>query len=59
MNFLVQFPIVNRVVQHEELDRVFASLSDATRRGILVRLGEGPATIGELAEPVSHRAARG
>lgn len=30
---------------------MFASLSDATRRGILVRLGEGPATIGELAEP--------
>nr|WP_221378857.1 metalloregulator ArsR/SmtB family transcription factor [Actinoplanes polyasparticus] len=39
------------MVQQQELDRVFASLSDATRRGILVRLGEGPATIGELAEP--------
>ncbi|MET0842227.1 MAG: metalloregulator ArsR/SmtB family transcription factor, partial [Mycetocola sp.] len=26
-------------------------LSDATRRAIITRLGEGPATIGELAEP--------
>lgn len=43
--------MVNHVVQHEGLDRVFASLADATRRGILIRLGEGPATIGELAEP--------
>ncbi|MET0714006.1 MAG: metalloregulator ArsR/SmtB family transcription factor [Mycetocola sp.] len=33
------------------LDRVFSALSDATRRAIITRLGEGPATIGELAEP--------
>jgi DNA-binding transcriptional ArsR family regulator len=33
------------------LDRTFFALSDATRRGILERLGRGPATIGELAEP--------
>ena len=33
------------------LDRAFAALSDPTRRGILTRLGSGPATIGELAEP--------
>ncbi|GAA1439070.1 ArsR/SmtB family transcription factor [Leifsonia poae] len=39
------------MVQQEELDRTFAALSDATRRSILRRLGEGPATIGELAEP--------
>ncbi|MEV6304285.1 metalloregulator ArsR/SmtB family transcription factor [Actinoplanes sp. NPDC051861] len=39
------------MVQQEVLDRVFASLADPTRRGILVRLGEGPATVGELAEP--------
>ncbi|MBL7253832.1 ArsR/SmtB family transcription factor [Paractinoplanes lichenicola] len=39
------------MVQQEELDRVFGSLADATRRGVLIRLGEGPATIGELAEP--------
>ena len=39
------------MVQQEVLDRTFAALSDVTRRGILARLGEGPATIGELAEP--------
>jgi DNA-binding transcriptional ArsR family regulator len=33
------------------LDRTFFALSDPTRRGILKLLGEGPATIGELAEP--------
>lgn len=44
--------MVNRMVQQEALDRVFASLADPQRRRILVRLGEGPATIGELAEPV-------
>lgn len=39
------------MVQQETLDRAFAALSDSTRRGILARLGDGPATIGELAEP--------
>jgi DNA-binding transcriptional ArsR family regulator len=39
------------MVQQQVLDRVFSALSDSTRRGILARLGEGPATIGELAEP--------
>lgn len=43
--------MVNRMVQQEHLDEVFAALSDATRRAVLVRLGEGPATIGQLAEP--------
>jgi DNA-binding transcriptional ArsR family regulator len=33
------------------LDRTFFALSDPTRRGILERLGHGPATIGELAKP--------
>jgi DNA-binding transcriptional ArsR family regulator len=33
------------------LDRTFFALSDRTRRGILERLGRGPATIGELAKP--------
>src|SRR4051794_28303435 len=45
-------PIVNRSVQHNEtLDRTFFALSDPTRRKILERLTDGPATIGELAEP--------
>jgi Predicted transcriptional regulators len=44
------------MVQHyavagEALDRAFAALADETRRGILTRLGDGPATITELAEP--------
>ena len=39
------------MVQQQVLDRAFAALSDSTRRGILTRLGEGPATIGELAAP--------
>jgi DNA-binding transcriptional ArsR family regulator len=33
------------------LDRTFAALSDPTRRSILQRLGQGSATITELAEP--------
>jgi DNA-binding transcriptional ArsR family regulator len=36
--------------QPETLDRAFAALADPTRRGILDRLGRGPATISELAE---------
>ena len=39
------------MVQSEVLDRAFAALADPTRRAVLTRLGEGPATIGELAEP--------
>ena len=43
---------MHRLVQyHTTLDRTFFALSDSTRRGILERLGRGPATIGELAEP--------
>ena len=33
------------------LDRVFHALADGTRREILDRLGHGPATVSELAEP--------
>ena len=36
---------------HATIDRTFFALSDPTRRGILERLGRGPATIGELAKP--------
>lgn len=40
------------MVQYQSsLDRAFAALSDPTRRSILDRLGEGSATISELAEP--------
>jgi DNA-binding transcriptional ArsR family regulator len=43
--------MVQQQVLDSQLDRAFAALSDPTRRGILTRLGSGPATIGELAEP--------
>jgi DNA-binding transcriptional ArsR family regulator len=33
------------------VDLVFGALADPTRRGILARLAEGEATVGELAEP--------
>jgi len=39
------------MVQSEVLDRAFAALADPTRRAVLTRLGEGPASIGQLAEP--------
>jgi DNA-binding transcriptional ArsR family regulator len=42
---------MNRMVQQEVLDRTFAALADPTRRDILVRLGQGPASISTLAEP--------
>jgi DNA-binding transcriptional ArsR family regulator len=42
---------MNRMVQYDALDRTFAALSDSTRREVLSRLGRGPATVSELAEP--------
>jgi DNA-binding transcriptional ArsR family regulator len=35
----------------DPLSVVFAALSDPTRRAILSRLRQGPATVGQLAEP--------
>jgi len=44
--------IVNRMVQYmgAHLDASFAALSDATRRGVLERLGRADASITDLAE---------
>ena len=39
------------MVHQDVLDRRFAALADRTRREVLTRLGERPATIGELAAP--------
>ena len=39
------------MVQYQPLDRSFAALADGTRRAILERLGQGEASISELAEP--------
>ncbi|WP_266157739.1 ArsR/SmtB family transcription factor [Dyella silvatica] len=33
------------------LDSIFHALADPTRRAVIQRLGRGPATVGELAEP--------
>jgi DNA-binding transcriptional ArsR family regulator len=33
------------------LDTVFHALADPTRRAVIARLGRGPATVSELAEP--------
>ena len=35
----------------EQMDAVFTALADSTRRGMISRLAEGPATIGELGRP--------
>lgn len=36
----------------EELDRTFQALADPTRRSIVVRLTQGPASVSELAAPL-------
>lgn len=44
--------IVNPMVQYQlSVDRTLAALADPTRRSVLERLGEGSASISELAEP--------
>lgn len=43
--------IGNRMVTNRILDRTFGALADTTRRGILKRLAQGDATVGELARP--------
>jgi len=35
-----------------DLDRLFAALSDPTRRALLARLAQGEATVGDLAAPL-------
>ncbi len=35
----------------DEMDKAFHALADATRRGILDRLSQGPASVSELARP--------
>lgn len=35
----------------DELNDIFQALADPTRRAVLARLGRGPATVGDLAEP--------
>jgi DNA-binding transcriptional ArsR family regulator len=42
---------VNLMVKYSALDRTFGALADPTRREILERLAEGPASVSELARP--------
>lgn len=39
------------MTNHPDLDQTFQALADPTRRQVLERLGRGPATVTELAEP--------
>ncbi|MFT4189596.1 MAG: metalloregulator ArsR/SmtB family transcription factor [Aeromicrobium sp.] len=39
------------MANHEGLDEVFVALADPTRRAVIGRLGQGPASVSELAEP--------
>ena len=39
--------------QVADLDRVFHALSDPGRRGMLVRLSKGPASVSELGKPLA------
>lgn len=39
--------------EQSDLDRVFHSLADPSRRAIVARLVAGPATVSELAEPLT------
>jgi DNA-binding transcriptional ArsR family regulator len=42
--------MLNHMVHSQVLDTAFSALSDGTRRHVLTRLGDGPATVSELAE---------
>src|SRR5690606_36782663 len=45
-------PLLKSKLKHRAVDRVFHALGDPTRRSIVERLCRGPASIGELAEPL-------
>jgi DNA-binding transcriptional ArsR family regulator len=40
------------VLNESQLDIAFQALSDTTRRGMLARLSRGPASVGDLAQPL-------
>lgn len=41
------------MAKHAVLDEVFVALADPTRRAVIRRLGYGPASVSELAQPFS------
>jgi DNA-binding transcriptional ArsR family regulator len=44
--------MVKQMLEQHALDRVFHALSDPSRRAMIERLGRGPASVSELAEPL-------
>ena len=40
-------------IADDRLDAIFHALADRTRRSLLARLGQGPATVTELARPLA------
>ena len=44
--------ILKRMLNYKQLDRAYQALGDNTRRAIVERLTEGPATVSELAGPL-------
>ena len=54
LTLLRDHPILKHMVkQLERLDGVFQALADPTRRAIVARLVRGPATVSELAAPLT------
>jgi DNA-binding transcriptional ArsR family regulator len=45
--------VLNQHLQPEPVDLAFAALADATRRRIIDRLCDGPASVSELARPLA------
>ncbi|HEX8906206.1 MAG TPA: metalloregulator ArsR/SmtB family transcription factor, partial [Longimicrobiaceae bacterium] len=50
---LTILPLILSLMENykEQLSGIFQALSDPTRRAVLARLGRGPASVSELAEP--------
>jgi DNA-binding transcriptional ArsR family regulator len=44
---------VSVIAEDSELDRAFRALADPTRRAMVVRLTQGPASVSELAAPLA------
>ena len=44
--------ILKQMLKYKELDLTYQALGDATRRAIVERLTQGPATVSELARPL-------
>jgi DNA-binding transcriptional ArsR family regulator len=55
LGFIVNHMVNKKKLLDDELrlDRVFAALSDGTRRRLVHALAEGEKTVGELAEPIA------